>query len=116
MSMIRRILSELRTPDDQGRDWYGWATNQLAHAFLGALVAYAFPAAAIQMTLIVAVAKETVDILRKPISRVALLDSAFDVCFWAIGSAIAITGGDIVCVIIMAFALVCGIIPRMRAK
>ena len=35
MGLLRNILKELRTPSDQGKDWYGWATNQCAHVFLG---------------------------------------------------------------------------------
>lgn len=29
----RKIVSELMTPDDYQRDWYGHATNQAGHAF-----------------------------------------------------------------------------------
>lgn len=32
---LRAIISELKRPDDFGKDWYGYATNQLAHFVLG---------------------------------------------------------------------------------
>lgn len=32
------VLLELARPDDQGRDWYGWVTNQMSHVTLGMLV------------------------------------------------------------------------------
>ena len=34
-AVIRALLLDLLTPDDQRADWYAWATNQAAH---GALV------------------------------------------------------------------------------
>ena len=120
MSMIRRIISELRTPDDQGRDWYGWCSNQMAHAFLGTLVAYAAtaPLNGVAMALICGALKETLDLMQRPLallSRASLVDSLADVSFWCFGAWIAVTQGDPVAVIMMAFALVCGVIPRLRA-
>jgi hypothetical protein len=34
-SPIDTIVKFLKAQDDQGNDWYGWASNQLSHAFLG---------------------------------------------------------------------------------
>lgn len=39
MSIIGYIVKELKTPDDQGRDWYAWSTNQLSHVLLGTFFA-----------------------------------------------------------------------------
>lgn len=39
MSILSQILDELKKPDDMGRDWYGWASNQLAHAAIGVAIA-----------------------------------------------------------------------------
>jgi len=36
VSPIDTIVSFLSLQDDQGTDWYGWSSNQLSHAFLGA--------------------------------------------------------------------------------
>lgn len=38
-AVIRKILSDLSTPASFRRDWYGWATNQLAHITLGVILA-----------------------------------------------------------------------------
>lgn len=115
MSMASRILAELRTPDDQGRDWYGWASNQMGHAFLGTLVAYAaYPGDEMLTALICGALKEFIDLARNQIDRAALMDSFADVTFWGLGAWIAATQGDMVAVTLMAFALVCGIIPRLR--
>ena len=42
--MFRRIFGELTAPSEFGRDWYGYACNQLAHTSLGvffvALICY----------------------------------------------------------------------------
>ena len=35
-SPIQTVVSFLSLQDDQGYNWYGWASNQLSHAFLGA--------------------------------------------------------------------------------
>ena len=44
MSILKTILSDLSTPDNFSRNWYGYATNQISHAALGflltALVSY----------------------------------------------------------------------------
>lgn len=33
--MLREIFKILTTPNDYGKDWYGFATNQIAHASIG---------------------------------------------------------------------------------
>ena len=116
MTILGNILTGLRTPDDQGRDWYGWASNQMAHAFLGSLAAYAaYPGDAVLVAFICGALKETLDLMRNPIDRAALIDSVVDVAFWCFGAWIASTQGDMVAVILMGFALLCGVIPRVRA-
>ena len=37
MTIISTILTTLETPDDQGNDWYAWASNQLSHSMIGAV-------------------------------------------------------------------------------
>jgi hypothetical protein len=66
--VVRAILAELRRPDDQGRDWYGWLTAQAGHALLGVVLAGAWVqaggdalAAWVVVGLVYAVAKELPD-------------------------------------------------------
>lgn len=116
MTILGNILTGLKTPDDQGRDWYGWASNQISHAFLGTLAAYAaYPGDSVLVAFICGALKEATDLVRNPVDRAAVLDSITDVAFWCFGAWIAATQGDIVAVIIMAFALLCGVIPRVRS-
>lgn len=115
MSMVSRIIAELRTPDAQWGDWYLWCCNQGSHAFLGTLVAYAaYPGDEVLTALICGALKEFIDLARNPIDRAALIDSAADVAFWGLGAWIAATQGDMVAVALMAFALICGVVPRLR--
>lgn len=114
MSILTSIVSQLRVPDDQGNDWYAWASNQCSHSLLGVLIGLCFPAAALVVVLAVSVAKELADIYRMPTLRTAR-DSAQDMIFWLLGAWAAIAGETIGIVIFaLATALLCGVIPRIR--
>ena len=108
MSILSRVIGELGKPDDQGDDWYGWASNQMSHAFIGLVLAVHFGLLA---SVAVACVKEIADIIRKPKNAV---DSAVDVAFWALGAWFAFADDKVLATIFIAFALMCGIIPRVR--
>lgn len=42
MDLLRRMLREIRVPEDFDEDWYGYATNQLSHFVLGFTTACVF--------------------------------------------------------------------------
>lgn len=113
MSVFKAVFAELRTPDDQGRDWYGWASNQMSHALLGITVALYFPLAPMVMAFIIGGLKECFDLLRNP-SRLGLTDSTQDVAFWVMGAWLITATDHNLAVIAIAFALLCGTIPRIR--
>lgn len=92
MKRITRIFKDLMTPDDQSQSWYGWATNQMSHAFLGALIAVFAGAYWFWAALGVAVLKEGFD-LYKVFSGPAVVDSITDILFW-VGGAGAVSGED----------------------
>lgn len=73
------------TPDDQAQSWYAWATNQMSHAFLGALIAVFAGTYWFIAVLALAVTKEGFD-LYKAFSSHALLDSLNDILFWVFGA------------------------------
>jgi hypothetical protein len=110
MSLFGRMIAELETPDEQGRDWYGWASNQMSHALLGVIVALYFPAAPLEMAAIVALLKETGDLYRGGKFR----DSLADVSFWVLGAWLVTAQDHNLALIALAIALVCGVIPRAR--
>lgn len=110
MSLLSRVLRELERPDDQGKDWYGWVTNQMSHALLGVVVALHFPSAPLQMAAIFALLKETADMFRGG----KIVDSLVDVSFWVLGAMLIALNDKISATILIVFALVCGIIPRAR--
>lgn len=112
--MLKSIIDQLGMPDDQGRDWYGWATNQCAHGFLGVITALLFSGAPIQMTLILALLKEAADLLRVTRLR-TVRDSAQDIAFALLGACLVIAGDLLpAVVIVIVFFLLLGIIPRAR--
>lgn len=39
MNILKTILSDLSTPDNFSRNWYGYATNQISHTALGFIAA-----------------------------------------------------------------------------
>lgn len=80
------------TPDDQAQSWYGWTTNQMSHAFLGAIIATFTGAYWLVVTIAFAVTKEGFD-LSKSVNTHALLDSLNDILFWVLGAG-SVSGGD----------------------
>jgi len=91
------VVSSLATPDDQGEDWYGWITNQFAHALLGvfigglALLLGGGWFWALTLNTIVSGAIETWDLTRvAKDSWRTLRDSIQDFAFWLSGSLLAI--------------------------
>lgn len=113
MKILQSIAKELRTPDDQGKDWYGWASNQLSHALFGVIIALHLPGGAIEVALIVALLKECFDLMQN-FSRRGAIDSLVDTAFWVIGAWLIVAEDKMLATIILAFALVCGVVPRVR--
>lgn len=113
MNLLRNIITELDTPDDQGRDWYGWSANQLAHAMLGVIVALYCPTAPLWAAATIALFKEAFDFARVPTIR-TLKDSLCDVSFWVLGAWVATASDLTLAVWFLSFALICGVIPRAR--
>lgn len=93
MKRITQVFKDLMTPDDQALDWYGWVTNQMSHAFLGALIATFTGAYWLIVTIAFAVTKEGFD-LYKAFSGPALLDSLNDILFWVMGAG-TVSGGQL---------------------
>jgi hypothetical protein len=92
MKRITEVFKYLMKPDAQEQSWYAWATNQMSHAFLGALIAVFAGAYWLITTLGVAVAKEGFD-LYKLFTWPSLSDSLTDILFW-VGGAGVVAGGD----------------------
>jgi hypothetical protein len=92
MKWTTKVFKELMTPDDQKQSWYAWVTNQMSHAFLGALIAVFAGAYWLITTLGVAIVKEGFDIYRV-FSGPAIIDSITDILFW-IGGAGVVAGGE----------------------
>lgn len=114
MRVLNTILDSLTTPDNQNRDWYGWATNQMSHALLGVIVAIFFPSAPLQVILIIAVLIESIDFFRIP-SRVILKDSIIDIIFWLFGGILVIYQHEpLIGTCLIAAGLLIGILPRLR--
>lgn len=119
-NLIRTILTELERADDQGRDWYGWATNQLGHAFgymaIATVVAAIWmPLAGVLVAIGLAVAKELYDGLRTD-NRQGWRDCAADLFFSAAGAALVAfgTAWDLIALGGIAAALAAGIFKRIR--
>jgi hypothetical protein len=121
MTFLSVILKSLRTPDDQKRDWYGWATNQTGHFTIGVIIT----AIALQLlpihfsilpALVFAGAKESIDILRNS----SFKDSLIDWIFQGVGAIFSIVffikNMDFLNLTIGSFLvfLVFGVIPRVR--
>ena len=94
MKIITTILTTLETPDDQGNDWYAWATNQLSHAMIGVTLTgglsfLTHPITAFWLLMGYAIGKEIFDLSQKFNLR-ALRDSLHDILFQMSGSWLAI--------------------------
>jgi len=121
-----RVLGALAIPDDQGRDWYGWATNQCGHALVGVVLAGAVwflaqdPLLAIVVPFYAAVLKEAADYLRPPQSWAALRDGLRDAGFALAGALIALalaTDAPVLFLVVTggaAAVLVAGVVSRAR--
>ena len=92
MKRITKVFKDLMTPDDQSQSWYAWATNQMSHAFLGALIATFAGGYWLIAVLGFAIAKEASDLYKVFNSR-AIVDSITDILFW-VGGAGVVAGGD----------------------
>lgn len=114
MSVLSKILAELSRADDQGRDWYGWTTNQLGHAFSFMALAIWF---APWIAAALALAKELADGIKTD-NRQGWRDCATDLFFSISGIALVVLGdrGDIAVLIAVAAALTAGIVKRVRAQ
>ena len=121
MTFLSVILKSLKTPDDQKRDWYGWATNQTGHFTIGVIIT----AIAVQLlpihfailpALVFAGAKESIDMFRNS----SFKDSLIDWIFQGVGSIFSVVffikNMDLLNLTISSFLvfLVFGVIPRVR--
>lgn len=99
------------TPDDQSESWYGWATNQMSHAFLGAIVAAILGVWGVLVALILGVMKEASDLMKAS----KLIDSILDVAFWVLGAA-SVAFSEYIYVVLIALAalLYYGVRPRIK--
>jgi hypothetical protein len=126
MQLLLIILAELARPDDQGTNWYAWATAQCGHALLGAMMA-AFglllgqPALAVWLVVGVAYAliKELPDYAIAPGWRAAR-DSLRDALFVAGGAGLAAalyaqSAWAWVAMAAIAAGLIIGVMQRARA-
>ena len=106
MKIFPELFKELQRPDDQGRSWYAWATNQLAHAALGFFCAHWIGIIAV---LVFATGKEAFDLYKggNPI------DSLVDLIFWSIGALFTSTPGVIT--VLLLILLLAGVIKRFKA-
>lgn len=90
-SPIQTIVSFLELQDDQGNDWYGWASNQLSHAFLGAffsglvLVLGGAWYYAIALLAVLGVSKKLADWSKQIITWKVVRDTVQDLLFFIVG-------------------------------
>ena len=121
MRLISIILSSLKTPDDQKRDWYGWVTNQMGHFTLGVIIT----AVAVQLlpvhfailpALVFAGIKESIDIFRYSSFKDSLIDWLFQGLGGIFSVVFFIKNFDILNLTIGSFLvfLAFGIIQRVR--
>lgn len=121
MRFISIILNSLKTPDDQKRDWYGWATNQTGHFTIGVVIT----AIAVQMVsthfailpaLVFAGLKESLDMFRGSNFRDSLVDWVFQGVGGLFSIVFFIQNFDLLNLTVGSFLvfLVFGVIPRIR--
>lgn len=116
MKAITQVFKDLMTPDDQEQSWYYWACNQMAHAFLGALVAVLFGSYWLISVLLVACIKEFFDLLKK-FNRRAVIDSLNDILFWVCGAGIVADYQNKFVYIMIVLCLICfGVYNRVKGK
>jgi hypothetical protein len=123
--MLRLILAELATPGAQRDSWFAWATGQMAHALIGAVLAggllfvlspvWAFALAALGYAL----GKEVPDFFRAP-GWAAARDCTQDALFVTAGAAlvVAIAGAHeqlfLVALISAGVGLWLGVVARLK--
>jgi len=124
-SPIDTIVKFLKTQDDQGNDWYGWASNQLSHAFLGvffsglALVLGASWYYAIALLVVLGLAKKLADWSKQILTWKIVRDTIQDLLFFISGGtfSLSILYGSIilfVCATVsVSTLLVLGIVARI---
>jgi hypothetical protein len=113
MSVLSKIIAELSRTDSQPRDWYGWTTNQMGHAFSFmalAMILAPWIAAAL------AIAKEIADGVKTD-NRQGWRDCATDLFFSLAGVAlVAFPPWQIPALVAVAVVLAVGIVKRVRAS
>ena len=113
MSVLSKIVAELSRADSQPRDWYGWTTNQMGHAFSFMALAMLF---APWIAAALALAKETADGVKTD-NRQGWRDCATDLFFALSGVAlVAFPAWQIPVLIAVAAVLIVGIVKRLRAS
>lgn len=127
LGKLRIILAELARPGAQPNDWFGWASGQMAHALIGAVLGgvllFILPAmpAFIVAALGYAALKEAPDFMRAP-SWAAARDCVQDALFVTAGAAlaVAIAGGHerlfLVAAIAAAIGLAWGVLQRVKGN
>jgi hypothetical protein len=111
MSVLSKIVAELLRADSQPRDWYGWTTNQMGHAFSFMALAMLF---APWIAAALALAKETADGVKTD-NRQGWRDCATDLFFALSGVAlVAFPAWQIPVLVAVAAALAAGIVKRLR--
>lgn len=111
MSILSKIWTELSRADDQSRDWYGWTTNQMGHAFSFMALAMLF---APWSAALLAVAKETADGIKSD-NRQGWRDCATDLFFSLSGVAlVAFPAWQVSVLVAVAIVLIVGIVKRVR--
>jgi hypothetical protein len=108
---ITQVFKDLMTPDDQAQSWYGWATNQMSHAFLGAVISAIVGVWGILVVVAIAVIKEGFDVIK----GAKLLDALLDVAFWVLGAVATHSGyvWAIPAAIVLAVILTLGVRKRI---
>ncbi len=118
LEYFKIVFLELKTPSNQGKDWYLWASVQMAHSFIGMLltgVIYAFGVdifyAFLSASLAYIFLKETFDFAKSPIWPIAR-DSLHDSLFVIGGGLVcySLISFDFLSFIIASLLIVCGLI------
>ena len=127
--MTRQVVAELAKPDARRRDWFGWASVQMAHMLIGVaptaalVLAFGWPALIVAACVAAAYAagKELPDLARVR-TWAGLRDSIHDAGFVAAGGVFigaALDGQAIVAWAVLAAAvagLVAGVAARIQAR
>lgn len=124
-SPIQTIVGFLKLQDDQGTDWYGWASNQLSHAFLGAffsglvLVLGGAWYYAIALLVVLGAAKKLADWSKQILNWKVVRDTLQDLSFFIVGGffSVSILHSSIVLLlavtVVISALLVSGIVARI---